>query len=554
MPAMKLFSSDERIAKISEWSAASILTVFVVYAHARVQTYAGPLWRDEISSLRVATMPSVSEFWSSFVYDPVPALFFSLLRFWHWLGFGSTDEGLRQLGLFIGLATVAAVWLAAWTIRRSPPNWGLVLFGLSPVVLVWGDSLRAYGLGCVWNIWLISLLWRLLSKRPRPQDILFATLVALLSVHTLFPNALFVFAASASAIVVALRHRWWHTATVIAGIGTSTAISLLPYASTIRQTQTWTGLAKGTIDFAWILKMIFQAIHTGGNVAAALWIVGAIAACVALCVGCARSWRSAATDRENDLMLYAGMTFLVALLSTVCFFRLVGWTTSVWYYVPLMATGAICLDALSGVLRKGAAPVIVNSLLLIAAAALLGPTAYRATQIRLTNVDLIAATISAQAHESDLIVIDNCFYAISFNRYYHGRTPWVSVPELQDLSLHRWDLLIAAMRTTNPIEPVLKRIDETLRAGHNVFVVGFAPAKRPVTRPPDLPPAPNTTSGWILWPYLRSWTFQVAYAAQTHALHGVIISAPCPQPVSAVEKLNAFVVSGWRDEPRVTFH
>jgi hypothetical protein len=547
MLAMEPSSGRERLAKITEWTTAAILTLFIIYSHARIFKHAGPLWRDEISSLRVATMPTLGGFWSSLVYDPVPALFFTLLRFWHWLGWGSSDGGLRQLGFLIGVGILGAVWLAAWTIKRAPPTWALLLFGLSPVALVWGDSLRAYGLGCVWNILLIGLLWRLLCERPTAQNLLLTTLVAILSVHSLFPNSLFLFAAGASAIAVALRRRWYQTALVILGIGTTAAVSLLPYMSIIRQTQSWSGLAKGAIDCAWIFTMIFRAVDAGGHLAAALWIMGAIVACAGLFVGQSRHLFIA--ESEKDLMLYAGLTFLGALASTVCFFRLVGWTTSVWYYLPLMATAAVCIDAVSGIFRKGAAAIIGSSLFFIVAAAVLAPSVYRATQIRLTNVDLMTATIAGHAEKSDLIVVDNYFYAISFNRYYHGQAPWISVPDLKDVSLHRWDLLTDTMRMAKPIEPVLERIDRTLKSGHNVFVVGFAPPRHPSSPPPDLPPAPNKPSGWILWPYMGSWTSQVAYTAQAHASHGMIISAPCQQPVSAVENVHALVVSGWRPEP-----
>jgi hypothetical protein len=59
-----------------------------------IMRHAGPLWRDEISSLRAATM-----------------------RLWNFLDWGASDEGLRTLGLLIGLGVPGAIWLAAWTIK-----------------------------------------------------------------------------------------------------------------------------------------------------------------------------------------------------------------------------------------------------------------------------------------------------------------------------------------------------------------------------------------------------------------------------------------------------
>jgi hypothetical protein len=34
----------------------------------------------------------------------------------------------------------------------------MLLFGLSPVALVWGDSMRAYGIGCLFSILAIGFL------------------------------------------------------------------------------------------------------------------------------------------------------------------------------------------------------------------------------------------------------------------------------------------------------------------------------------------------------------------------------------------------------------
>jgi hypothetical protein len=392
----------------------------------------------------------------------------------------------------------------------------------------------------------IGLLWKLVCERPRISHILLATLAALLSVHSLFPNAFFLFALAMAAIAVAARRGWWRAVVVILAVGATAAASLLPYIPIIRGSQNWTGLAKASIDVRWILHMLFQALHSGGSVATTVWIGGAVAACAALVIGLIRPRRLEASDTNFDLMVYAGLTFIIAFVAIITFFRVVGWTTSLWYYVPLMATAAVCFDAVSATFRRGAVSVIGIWCVAIIAALFTAPLTYRASAVRLTNADLMTAEVAGHAEASDLIVVDNCFYAISFNRYYHGQTPWVAVPNLKDLTLHRWDLLTDRMREPQPIQPVLERIDQTLKDGHNVFVVGFAPTKRPPGPPPELPPAPASNSGWNLWPYMGTWTRQIAYVAQTHAARGRIISVHSSQPISIGEDLNAFVVSGWR--------
>ncbi|HEY2124593.1 MAG TPA: hypothetical protein VGG94_03930, partial [Chthoniobacterales bacterium] len=128
-----------RIAQTIEFTVAGLVTAAIFALHLNVMQHAGPLWRDEISSLRVATMPTLGGLWSALVYDPVPALFFGVVRFWNWICSGASDESFRHLGFGIGLGVTAALWISAWSMKKAPPLWALLLFGLSPVALVWGD-------------------------------------------------------------------------------------------------------------------------------------------------------------------------------------------------------------------------------------------------------------------------------------------------------------------------------------------------------------------------------------------------------------------------------
>jgi hypothetical protein len=536
-----------RVARAVEFAVAIFLSLAVVALHFNVMQHAGPLWRDEISSLRVATMPTFDGFWSALVYDPVPALFFGLLRLWNSFAFGATDEGLRYLGFLIGLGILIAIWTTSWMIKKSPPIWALLLLGLSPVALVWGDSMRAYGLGCLCNILAIGFLWKVVSERPRPAHVALALATALLSVHSLFPNALLLFAAGMAGMTVAASRHWWRSAAMIFAIGTVAALSLLPYASVIRQTQSWSPLAKTGVDINWILTMMFRATQSGGNIAACLWIGGAVVVCLAFLAAACRPAFLRLPDDDKNLFLYAGITLFVALGATVCFFRFVGWATSLWYYLPVMATAVVCIDTVAKVFRRNPVLIMANCAFVLAAAGLMSPLSLQATNVRLTNIDLATEKIAQHAEASDLVVVDNYFYAISFNRYYHGRAPWLTMPNAADVSLHRWDLLTDTMRQPDPIRPLLNRIDQTLRSGHKVFVLGFAPLGRAAAEPASLPAAPAEHFGWSLWPYVRHWTVQIAYAVQTHAEHGMIVDVPCTQPVSVVENVRTVVVSGWKD-------
>src|SRR5207244_4610217 len=102
--------------KRCEVAAAILLTVVLLVCHAIFFLHAGPLWRDEISSLALATKPTLSEFWKSLPLDPFPASYFLLLRLWHAVGLGGSEIALRGLGLLIGLSLIGSLWRACYLI------------------------------------------------------------------------------------------------------------------------------------------------------------------------------------------------------------------------------------------------------------------------------------------------------------------------------------------------------------------------------------------------------------------------------------------------------
>src|SRR5438105_15964067 len=104
-----------------EFAAAILLTIFLLVCHFIFFLHAGPLWRDEISSLTLATKPTLSEFWKSLPLDPSPASYFLFLRLWHAIGLGESALGLRGLGLLIGLGLIGALGFCCYLTDLSPP-------------------------------------------------------------------------------------------------------------------------------------------------------------------------------------------------------------------------------------------------------------------------------------------------------------------------------------------------------------------------------------------------------------------------------------------------
>ena len=92
--------------------------------------------------------------------------------------------------------------------------------------------------------------------------------------------------------------------------------------------------------------------------------------------------------------------------------------------------------------------------------------------MRMTNCDEIAAVLEHRAGRDDLIIVTSFLYGVSFQRYYHGQTPWLAVPQIEDFTLYRWDLLKQAMARPDPVPDLISRAEIVLRAGHKIFLVG----------------------------------------------------------------------------------
>ena len=209
---------------LTAWGLALAVTAVAVGLHVYFLLHAGGLWRDEAHLVNLAGSSSLR----AMSHDSFPVLMPLLVRFWEILGLGKTDSGLRLFGLLIGLGLPAALWLAAWKFRRSPPLPGLALLALNGTFIVFGDSLRAHGLGSLLILLTaLATVWFLQNNSWRRAAVW--AVLAILSVQTLFQNAIFVAAICVGAWAVCARQKNLRAALQVLCVGTIAAISLLPY-------------------------------------------------------------------------------------------------------------------------------------------------------------------------------------------------------------------------------------------------------------------------------------------------------------------------------------
>ena len=524
-----------------EFLIAILFTLILVVLHLLVLISAGPLWRDEISSVTLATKPTWGELWRTLVYDPFPPLFFTALRVWHGV-FGGSDFALRCLGFAIGLLCLAGVWVSAHWMKRRPPLLALALLGLSPTLIVWGDSLRAYGLAVLCIVIAFAGFWAVVIH-PTPLAVFAATAAAVLAAQAIFTNAPLLFACGMAAAIVAVRRRHWKSALLAIAIGVVAALTLFPYLGVLRATNDWAEIRKVPLPISAHVSVLREALLNGGAASYWLWIaLTAIALVVAILSNLRGLWPD-----TTDMRSYALIAAALGCGVTLFFFYRLQWPSNIWYYLPMLALVAIAIDV---ILDLGAVRWATAGRILVAIVCLLSSITLvvARVQVRASNLDVIAATLEKHAGPNDLIVLYPFVDGITFNRYYHGATRWLTIPKIGDLSLHRWDLLMQQARQENAIAPVLEEIDKVLRDGNQVWIATTFPLVPSEGPPRPVLPLQDSRPRRIGY-FLGGWRDLLVANLREHAERSTAVNVPIEQSVSKYERSRLLVFSGWRDSP-----
>jgi hypothetical protein len=528
-----------------EFTAALLGTLLLIGVHVVVLFHAGALWRDEVNTVNLATMSSLATVWAMSEYDSFPILWFLVLRGWVALGLGATDFGLRVLGLVVGLGILAMLW---WTARRvgyGIPVASLVLFAASPTTFRIGDSLRAYGCGILLMLFMLGSIWRVVEE-PRVKRVAVAAGAAVLSVQVLYYNAVILLALALGGVAVGLYRRAWRTIVVVLGIGGLAAVSLLPYLDAMSRLRRWNSLVKIPIDLSWIWGKFDEAVADSGQ--ATIWLWGT------LFLGTLGVWcwhilspHAGSSRTEKDLAIFLGAAMSIGVVCYTWFLKILGYPTQPWYYITIMALLAVSFDAATHLaVRDRGSWRVARVGAFVGVAMLVSGNVWQAAHVRQTNVDLVAARLATLSTRDDLIVVYPWWPGITFTRYYKGPTPWVTVPDLPEHVVHRYDAVKQKMLEPEPIRPTLEKIADTLQSGHRVWLVGSLRFLSPGEAPGDLPPPPHGPLGWNEQPYLVLWSSKIAFLIQRRAERISQVIVPVDASVNFYENLPLFVAEGWR--------
>ena len=502
------------------------LTLACVFLQIVFGTHAGGLWRDEVGSVEIASMRSLSELWSNLAFESFPALFPMLLR--AVASVSASDHVLRIFGVLIGLLIVAVLWLNARWWRTGFPLMALALIGGNAHMIRYSDSIRGYGIGILFILLSLGAFWRLLESFS-PIRVLIAGLCALLSVQALYYNSVLIFAVCMGASGVALRRRNYSQVVIILAIGLVAALSLLPYWPIVQRVHQW--------DFVW--KVTFTPAHMwerfsetlGSPVHALLWI-WPLLFLIALIVGI-RALSRIRTG-QHDREFFAVVSLIIGVIGYGIFLLVLGYQTQPWYYVTLLAFSALCFEIIF------APALLLRAVFAFVFLAITFFPAQRALQQRHTNLDLVAARLQELATPEDLIIAHPFPFGITLHYYYRGATLLETIPPLSDLRTHRADQLLTQMMSPDPLAPVREKMEAALRNGHMVWLVGSVPIL-PAGQPPfeASPGSPGED-------FYRAWGEQTSSFLQQHAVQFERVRVPLSQPVMHYENVPLSYFRGWK--------
>jgi hypothetical protein len=526
-----------------ELGCGVLLVLLLGYAHWEVLRNTGALWRDEVSSVNVATLPTFGEMLRNHHWDSFPVLWCVVLRGWIALGFGDGDAGLRMLGFVIGLVLVAELWWLARIVRANVPLVSLAVFAACPTVFRYGDAVRGYGLGVLLLLAAFGALWRLVDA-PSTRRGVIALAATLLAVQSLFTNSALLLAIGLAGTAVAARRRDRRALLWLVAIGAVSVASMLPYLRVFAIHSEWSMIVRLPFDAERLVEQFGVAVNSAG--AFGLWVWLAFGA-TSLVVLANTAFRKSASEPDRALALFVAVTLVASVACFVGYIAALGVTTHPWYYLPLLALAAVGFDAGVGLLAR--TQRVARSLRLVAVAALAVatvPEARATLPLRATTMDAIAAELEARATKDDLIVVHPWYAGITFARYYDGVAPWMIVPDLDTRLFQPYGAFKRRMAETNPIERELERIAATLRAGGRVWLAGEPRFVEPGRQPGSLPPAPHGPRGWYEAAYSDLWSTQTAYLLQTSARDLRPVPLAVRAPTLWYEDFTLVVASGVR--------
>ncbi len=449
--------------------ALVVIALFVLSAETYWWLNAGPLWRDEVNSVDMAGVTSISEIPANLQYESFPIVYFLVLRAWTLGGAAAADLWIRLLGLLVAVGVVGSAWFSARAFKGDLPLVAVALFAAHPVAVRYVSSTRGYGLGAALIIGTFALVWRATADGSRRHWII-ACAVALVAVHTMYQSWFLLIVICAASVTVSARRRDFRQALRALGLGAICGISVLPYLGTLRAAREWNHLAWVDLTAAQLARDFGQFMRLGGLIPTLAWV-----ACGALCVA---ALVLVATGRLRDpdgAVLFAAVTAVGATVVSAGFLLALDYAVRPWYFLPWAALFAVAVEPI--VWRAASGPrgrLTVAVLAIVVVTSMVVPVS-GGVSIAHTNLAAIGAVVGEKSTSRDLVVVYPWMYGISFARYYHGAAPWTTMVPVPDHRWHRYDQYLNAIDSPRRLDELRGRVRAVLEDGGRVWLVTTVP-------------------------------------------------------------------------------
>jgi hypothetical protein len=482
------------------------------------------------------------------------------------LGLTNGDMGIRILGLGIGLSFLASLWLCQRWIGGRTPILSIALLGGLPAFIFVVGANRAYGLAGCLLVLSFGNIWRVLES-PTKSRIVSGGFICLLFAQCLYYDVIFLGAMLAAGALVAIRRQQWKIVWTMPAIGLVAGASLFIYLPVSHRlpgylpfwrspffdaTTLWEGLGDA-------LAARSSANPDGAN-GPQIWIwIGLLLAGILVAITMQRmrvrqtlkpevASKSAKPER-SDLALFCVTSVVLGIIGYFGFLLKLQFFMQPWHYVEILILCAISLDGIFSASWPALRPWgLVRIAFLVVMMILNAAPAWAEAHTRRSNLDVVAAFLGHNASAGDLIVVQDTWEGITFNRYYRGQAQWLSVPPIDSHEVNRIDLVIAEMNQPEAMTPVLRAITSTLTSGHHVWLVGSIPivrSKNAPRGPTPLPPPPSEMPT-RLWggSYLYWWNRQVTTFLLDHAQQRKVETIAAPGPVNHFEDVSVVRFTG----------
>jgi len=529
-----VFVKPDRIQRL-EWILALLLAVAIIALMAVRGFSAGALWRDQCGTTQLALMP-LGELLRNFDHQTLPPLLPLVYRL-YLKSFGSADSTTQWFRLIAAAALIGAALVGRRMNRGQPPLFLLALFGLNSVFLYWGG----YTVTAV-SIAFVSLLAAGLLLEPGKARAAGFAIAAFISVQLLINNLLLLMVLSTSAIIACLFRLSYKLALFFASVLIVCALSDVVYLH-IYAAADWRILLKRPMTFAWLWPQVRGAFGMPPWLTLSLWFAVFVATLAAAGWRLFVAWRGSDESRCR-LSIFAILVGFAAPTAYCSSFLLSGiGAAESRHFLPMLAVLAPNFDLIVTHLANQAWARLLRIALSVAVLAIVPFASWKEITQRQTNIDLVAQKIEQEAGSGDLVIVNPWSVGISFDRYYHGPARWLTVPNISDHRIHRYDLVKEKMMSATPLEDLKHEIVTTLHGGNRVWVVGtLAPPENPGV--PLFPfPAPDPEFGWQHMIYREAWTRQLRDFMNRHARQARCLIEPMAN-VNPLENVPLWLVDG----------